>query len=801
MRRSLLRIGLLLLGVHVLMGVSFGAPALQERKVLLLYSYHPGFPTTDKIHSGVFEVLAASGVQIDEEFMDARHLADPESADRYRDWLAYRLARKPRYDLVITADDAAFNLATDHGIALFGNIPVIFLGVNNVERALALRGSPRETGVVEHVSIPETFAQAQRLLPNLKRMLVIADGSPGGRADLQTLHAQHATRFPTIAIEVADLTKISWEQLAHRLERLGPDEAALLLAAYRDTQGKPRSFEQSLDWIVAHARGPVFHLWEHGIGRGLVGGYVMSHREHGLVAADMALRILQGTSPQAIPIRETSPNRPIFDYLALKRWNLAETQLSPDARIINRPVPVWRTHPIASSAAAALVASLALIALTLALRTAQRRRVLDRTQRERALFRTLLDSIADPVFAKDQAGHFIACNPAFERLCGATEAALLGRTDHDLWAPGLADFYRDHDHAVLSSGEARRDEEWIVYPEGRQVRVDTLKSPILDADGQPIGLIGICHDISAAYEAAVRLRQADAVFRNTAEAIVVTDAHRRIIAVNPALIELSGYQEAELLGQSPELLDAERPASEARKEISEILQNEHRWVGETWLRRKSGEPIPVWATVIAVRGDDDQIAQHIAVLADITPLKDRQHQLELQAHHDPLTGLPNRTLLQDRLQGALNRARRDQRELALLFVDLDHFKAINDHFGHAAGDEVLCQTARRIAGSIRLGDTLARLGGDEFVVILDGLDHENTTEHALERINKALEEPLIMPDGHAVKLCASIGLARYPQDGQHAASLLQHADTAMYQVKSARHSAADDECWPPPELR
>ncbi|MCX9154901.1 diguanylate cyclase [Niveibacterium sp. 24ML] len=788
MRRALLRIGLLLLGFHLLAGACLGAEALQDSRVLLLYSYHPGFPTTEKIHSGVFEVLAAHGIQIDEEFMDARHLSDPESAARYREWLAYRLARKPRYDLVISADDAAFNLATDHGTTLFGNVPVVFLGVNNVERALALRGSPRETGVIEHVSIPETFAQVQRLMPGLKRMLVIADGSPGGRADLLTLRAQHATRFPEIAIEVADLTQITWDELARRLERLAPDEAALLLAAYRDVQGKPRSFENGVDWIIEHANGPVFHLWEHGIGRGLVGGYVMSHREHGLVAADMALRILNGTPPQSIPIRETSPNRPIFDHAALQRWHLAEDLLAPDARVINRPTPVWRAHPVATTAAAALVAGLALIALALALRTAQRRRVLDRTLRERALLRTLLDSIADPVFAKDQAGRFIVCNPAFERLSGTTEAKLVGRTDHDLWERALADLYRTHDQVVMACGEARRNEEWIVYPEGRQVRVDTLKSPILDGSGKPIGLIGICHDISAAYEAALRLRQADAVFRNTAEGIVVTDAHQRILAVNPALIEISGYQEAELLGKSPGILDAERPACDTRHEMSKALQSEHRWVGELWLRRKNGQPIPVWATVIAVRGDDDQIAQYIAVLADITPLKDRQHQLELQAHHDPLTGLPNRTLLQDRLQGALHRARRDRRELALLFVDLDRFKEINDCFGHATGDEVLRETARRIAGCIRLGDTVARLGGDEFVAILDGLDHENTAEQAVARIHRALEEPLVMPSGKTIRLCASIGVARYPSDGQDAEALLGHADSAMYRVKSEHHS-------------
>ncbi|WP_172203578.1 diguanylate cyclase domain-containing protein [Niveibacterium sp. COAC-50] len=786
MRRALLRIGLLLCCLQLLApGPCLAAQDLHGRRVLLLYSYHPGFPTTSKIHDGVFAVLAPQGIQIDEEFMDARHLTDAESAVRYREWLAYRLARKPRYDLVIAADDAAFNLATDYGAGLFGNAPVVFLGVNNVERAIAQRGSPRETGVVEHVSIPETFALARRLMPGLQRVVVIADDSPGGRADLQTLRAKQKFGFPDIAIEVADLTQISWDQLASRLERLNPDEAALLLAAYHDASGQPRSFEDGVDWIVKHASGPVLHLWEHGVGRGLLGGYVMSHREHGLVAADMALRILRGAAPNTIPIRETSPNRPIFDHRALVRWRLPEDQLPPDTLILNQPVPVWRAHPAASAAAATLVAGLTLLAAALALRTAQRRRVLDRTLRERALLRTLLDSIADPVFAKDQDGRFIACNPAFERLSGNAEAQLIGRCDHDFWERGLADFYRAHDRAVMATGEARRNEEWVVYPDGHRVRVDTLKSPIIGSDGQAIGIVGICHDISAAYEAALRLRQADAVFRNTAEGILVTDANHKIRAVNPALSEISGYPEDELLGQHPRILDAERPASEARQAMSEVLQRDHRWIGELWLRRKSGEPIPVWATVIAVQTEDNQIAEYIAVLADITPLKNRQQQLELLAHHDPLTGLPNRVLLQDRLQGALNRARRDRREFALLFIDLDRFKEINDQFGHATGDDVLCEAARRIAGSLRLGDTVARLGGDEFVVILDGLEHENTIEQAIDRIQTALREPLPAMGRRSFNLRASIGVARYPDDGEDADALLSHADAAMYQIKSA----------------
>lgn len=789
MRRTLCQIGLLLLCCLVIPVASAATAAadLHGRRVLLLYSYHPGFPTSGKIHEGVCNVLDPAGIQVDEEFMDARHINDDESLAHYREWLAYKLARKPRYDLVIAADDAAFNLATDFGLQLFGPAPVVFLGVNNVERALAQRGSTRETGIIEHVSIPETFALARRLIPDLRRVLVIADSSPGGQGDLKTLRAKQKFAFPDITIEVADLTRMSWEQLATRLSQLQPGEAALLLAAYKDAAGRPRSFEEGVDWIVQHASAPVFHLWEHGLGRGLVGGYVMSHREHGIVAANMALRILRGEAPQSIPLRETSPNRPIFDHRALARWGLNEAVLPPETLLLNQPVPIWHAHPAASAAAASIMASLAILAAALGWRTAVRHRRLSQTQRERALLRTLLDSIADPVFAKDGDGRFLVCNPAFERLSGVSEPELIGHTDHDFWERSLADGYRDNDRMVMESGQPRCNEEWTVYPDGHRVRVDTLKSPILDSDGSSIGIVGICHDISAAYEAALRLRQADVVFRNTAEGILVTDAEQRIRAINPALAEMTGYSESELLGHHPRMLDAERPGNEARLAMSDVLRTEGRWIGELWLRCKSGEPVPVWATVIAVRTDGDEIAEYIAVLADITPLKHRQQQLERMAHHDPLTGLPNRVLLRDRLDGALKRSRRDGRELALLFVDLDRFKEINDKWGHVVGDEVLCEVAHRLASSLRLGDTVARFGGDEFVVILENLGPENTPEQAVERLETALREPIDVSQ-RRFKLRASIGVARYPHDGEDSESLLGRADSAMYRIKSARYT-------------
>lgn len=284
-------------------------------------------------------------------------------------------------------------------------------------------------------------------------------------------------------------------------------------------------------------------------------------------------------------------------------------------------------------------------------------------------------------------------------------------------------------------------------------------------------------------QAQEELRFADRVFHSTLEGVAVTDVDGCILTVNPAFEAITGYTKAEVIGKNPRMLQSGRHGAVFYRELWHSVTVSGQWQGEVWNRRKSGEVYPEWLTISAVKGVDGQVTHYVAVFSDITTVKRAQEKIDFLAYHDPLTELPNRVLFRDRLGHALQRANRDKAPLALLYLDLDRFKSVNDTLGHPVGDELLVEVGRRIAGVIRASDTLARLGGDEFVLLLE--DESDARQAAI--VARKLLEVFSRPqriDGHDLTVTASIGIALYPEDGDDADNLLKHADLAMYEAKS-----------------
>ncbi len=278
------------------------------------------------------------------------------------------------------------------------------------------------------------------------------------------------------------------------------------------------------------------------------------------------------------------------------------------------------------------------------------------------------------------------------------------------------------------------------------------------------------------------LRQAASVFDNTAEGIMITDAESIILSVNGAFTRVTGYAAGEVLGKTPEVLSSGRHDEVFYRAIrSALLANGH-WEGEVWNRRKSGEIYPELLTINAIRDDHGAIIKYVALFRDITLIKRTQEDLERMAHFDPLTGLPNRSLLGERLHHALDRIRRSGGDLAVMVIDLDGFKTVNDSLGHPAGDRLLQVVAERFAGLLRSEDTVARLGGDEFAVILEDLKHGGDAAEVARKLLASLSAPVDIGD-HTALVTASIGIALFPQDGDDNTALLSAADTAMYQSK------------------
>lgn len=281
-----------------------------------------------------------------------------------------------------------------------------------------------------------------------------------------------------------------------------------------------------------------------------------------------------------------------------------------------------------------------------------------------------------------------------------------------------------------------------------------------------------------------RLKLANSVFDHSSEGVVISDADGNILSVNPAFTTITGYAAEEAIGQSTRLLKSDRHDDGFYRRMWSALNENGHWQGEIWNRRKNGEAYLEWLTINKVAADDDSGASYVAVFSDITELQRKDERIRHLAYHDALTDLPNRILLTDRLQHAIVRGRREDTRLALMFIDLDRFKIINDTQGHEIGDLLLIELARRFKDKLRAMDTVARMGGDEFVVLLENMPTETLAADIASDLIRTAAQPMQIR-GNLVQVSASVGIALCPDDGKEASELMKHADTAMYAAKTA----------------
>lgn len=411
--------------------------------------------------------------------------------------------------------------------------------------------------------------------------------------------------------------------------------------------------------------------------------------------------------------------------------------------------------------------------------------MLDTLAHERRMLSTLVTTLPDMVWMKDVDGRYQLCNPPLERVFGRPEADIVGRTDHDLLPAEFADHLRAHDQRAIAAGAPVRDEEWVTMADdGRRVFVETVKAPVYDDEGQLSGVVGIARDYTERLHAAEQLRLSASVFAVCLEAIVITDARRCIIDVNPAFTRITGFERGEVVGRASTFLASVRHGQDFHDAMQQALRESGVWRGEMWTRGRQGNDFAQQASIVALRDDSGQVTHYIQVFTDITDLKAHEEELDNIAHHDPLTGLPNRRLLQDRLGQVYAQAERGRQRLGLALLDLDGFKPINDRLGHEAGDAVLRKVADRLGHCVRSGDTVARLGGDEFVLVLVNLDAADEAGQVLERVLRSVAQPIMLGD-EVVQVSASVGLAVFPDDPVDVDTLLRHADAAMYQAKEA----------------
>jgi diguanylate cyclase (GGDEF)-like protein/PAS domain S-box-containing protein len=417
------------------------------------------------------------------------------------------------------------------------------------------------------------------------------------------------------------------------------------------------------------------------------------------------------------------------------------------------------------------------------------RRQAEKGLRERESYqRALLDNFPFLVWLKDTESRFLAVNRPFAESAGFTDTEQLkGKSDLDIWPHELAETYRADDQEVMANRTQKELEEEVT-DRGAHRWFETYKAPVTDETGELLGTVGFARDITERKQADEYRRLTAKVFESTAEGVIVTDPAGDIVDVNRAFTEITGYGKEEVIGQNPKILNSGRHDIDFYRTMWQSLEESGRWHGEIWDRRKDGGLFPVWQTISSVTDENGVLTHYVSVFTDISHIKHSQQQLDHLAHHDALTDLPNRLLLNERLEQAIRRAERHGSQLAVIFLDLDNFKHINDSLGHPAGDRLLQIVANYLQDSVRQEDTVARIGGDEFVALMEDIGRPANAGIAAEKLMSIFDEPIQL-EGREIGVSASLGISLYPRDGVDPSMLLRNADAAMYRAKAEGRNA------------
>ncbi len=389
--------------------------------------------------------------------------------------------------------------------------------------------------------------------------------------------------------------------------------------------------------------------------------------------------------------------------------------------------------------------------------------------------RTILNSVDAAIAVYNPDWRIEECNTAAQYFFfgGRQMEEIIGRTPGEICCCGGA-----VEKKVWASAEKSGD----FFHAGHWFSVRA--TPVLDEFGEIEKIVFLYTNITEQKRALDELNIYARVFDNTDEGILITDPETRIIKANKAFGRITGYDPQDLSGKMPNLFKSGMHEEDFYQQMWESITEKGHWRGEIFDRRKDGTLASLWQTISTVRDEQGEVSNYISIINDISSLRETQTRLDYLAHHDPLTDLPNRLLLQDRLAHAIRRTTRDDSATAILFIDLDRFKTINDSLGHHIGDRLLQQVAKRLEALVRSSDSVARLGGDEFVILLEEISSNDDAAHFARKVIEELREPFTI-DQHELHIGCSIGISITPDDGEDALTLLKNADTAMYKVKES----------------
>lgn len=406
------------------------------------------------------------------------------------------------------------------------------------------------------------------------------------------------------------------------------------------------------------------------------------------------------------------------------------------------------------------------------------------SSREKLL--SIMNNSTSIIVLKDIAGRYEFVNQQFENTFNIQAKDILGKTDNEFLSRAVADDFRVKELEVIRKLQPVETEDHIHF-NNQDIYMLSIRFPLIGTDSLPYGICTQSSDITTRVKAESQLRLAARVFDRSSEGIIVTDQKKQVLTVNEAFTKITGYSPEEVIGKQPSFLTSSLQDSAFIESLWNNIESQGWWQGEILNRRKSGDIYPEWLTVNAIHDHSGETSNYVAIFSDITIVKESQQRVEFLATHDPLTELPNRLLFLDRIKQAIARGDRGDYLFAILFIDLDDFKIVNDSLGHAAGDRLLKEVAKLMRSLVRAVDTVARFGGDEFALLI-----ENTTvneiESAARRLCAAIGRATFLGE-QMVHVGASVGIAVFPEDSKDAEVLMKHADTAMYEAKAKGKNA------------
>ncbi|WP_261840831.1 sensor domain-containing protein [Aliamphritea ceti] len=404
-------------------------------------------------------------------------------------------------------------------------------------------------------------------------------------------------------------------------------------------------------------------------------------------------------------------------------------------------------------------------------------RAKEATEQKQELLNTIINAIPDLIFAKDHTGTYQVCNKSFEEFLGYPAESIIGKTDFELMSAESAAYINRRDKEVQQTNQAQRYDEWVKYQDGRRRLLDMYKLPLLESGRARSGVLGIGRNVTYERKAEQNLLMASLVFDTTPDPCIIFDNTGGIISRNEAAMKR--FSQLTDDHQKQDINDLFHCPSVSTLDLNTLLGDTNSWYGEICC---SSENNSLLATINLVQGQFEQLNKYVLIIRDEETHQEIAENLLHIAYQDSLTNLPNRRLFYSRLESAIIRAERQLSQLAVMYIDLNDFKPVNDLYGHAVGDKVLVEIARRLQSCFRSTDTLARIGGDEFVALVD-IDNCEQARAVADKVLHSLDPPLELDEKDQTIISASIGISLFPSDAGSAEDLLLKADEAMYRAK------------------